>query len=241
MKRSRLLVLAAVMLALVAVVVLMRERRTEPVASVPSGSDSSLLVVTWGPSLCKVEVSISGCRSGRVNSLGQSFVLHGLWPQPRDRQYCGVPKHERDRKQLPLPTNLSDRLEAMMSDSAVTAPYQWYKHGSCSGVTPIEYFSIATTLADQAIAILDPLFDREAGRRITSRSVRETFDAQFGTGAGSRVALACKDARGEGPVVYEVRLSLPPVAQLSPNPPSLADALAAAPAVPPGCGQGRLP
>lgn len=241
MKRSRLLVLAAALLALVAVGVLMRERRTEPVASMPSGSDSSLLVVTWGPSLCKVEASISGCRSGRVSSLGQSFVLHGLWPQPRDKQYCGVPKDSRDRKPLPLPADLEARLKVMMSDSSVLAPHEWYAHGSCSGVTPTEYFSISTTLADQAIAVLDPVFDREVGRRITSRSVRETFDAQFGSGAGSRVALACKDARGEGPIVYEVRLSLPPVAVLSPNPPALADALAAAPAVPPGCGQGRLP
>lgn len=241
MKRGRLLILAAVLLAVVAVGVLMRERRTEPVASAPSGSDSSLLVVTWGPSLCKVEASISGCRSGRVGSLGQSFVLHGLWPQPRERQYCGVPKNSRDRTEVPLPADLAARLKSMMSDSTVMAPHEWYAHGSCSGVTPTEYFGVATTLADQAIAVLDPLFDREVGRKITSRSVRQAFDAQFGSGAGARVALACKDARGEGPVVYEVRLSLPPVVQLSPNPPSLADALAAAPAVSPGCGQGRLP
>lgn len=239
MRRGRLLALAAILLALVAVGVLMRERRTEP-ASPPSASDSSLLVVTWGPSLCKVESSIKGCRSGRVGSLGQSFVLHGLWPQPKDQQYCGVPKNSRDRKEVPLPPDLQARLKSLMSDSSVMAPHEWYAHGSCSGVTPTEYFSIATTLADQAIAVLDPVFDRQAGGRINARSVREAVDAQFGSGAGARVALACKDAGG-GPVVYEVRLSLPPVARLRPDPPSLAEALAAAPAVPPGCGQGRLP
>ena len=142
---------------------------------------------------------------------------------------------------LPLPPDLADRLQAMMSDSRVMAPHEWYAHGTCSGVNPAEYFGIATGLAQQAIAILDPVFDRAAGRQITARSVRDAVEARAGSGAGSRVALACRDVRGQGPVVYEVRLSLPPVAQLRAGTPSLAEALAAGPSVAPGCGQARLP
>ena len=70
---------------------------------------------------------------------------------------------------------------------------------------------------------------------------RDAVEARAGSGAGSRVALACRDVRGQGPVVYEVRLSLPPVAQLRAGTPSLAEALAAGPSVAPGCGQARLP
>ena len=76
---------------------------------------------------------------------------------------------------------------------------------------------------------------------MSARSVREAVDARFGAGAGKRVNLICKDSPGAMNVMYEVRLSLPPVVQLRQDSPSLADALAKGQDVPPGCGQGRLP
>lgn len=219
---------------------LVLDRRPQPA---PADSAASLLVLTWGPSLCEVEPSNTGCRSGHVASLGQTFVLHGLWPQPATEQYCDVPRRtpDRSRSAVPLPDDLKASLQSMMSDSALMTTHEWYAHGTCSGVGPPEYFSVATTLASQATAVLNPLFAGAPGRRMSSRTVREAFDAKFGSGAGARIGLACRDARGGANVIYEVRLSLPPVTQLSRSAPSLADGLAAGPTVPPGCGQGRLP
>jgi ribonuclease T2 len=216
------------------------DRRPQPSQA---DSTSSLLVLTWAPSLCKVEPSNSGCRSGHVGSMGQAFVLHGLWPQPSTEQYCDVPERtpDRSRKPVALSDDLKARLQAMMSDSAVMTTHEWYAHGTCSGVTPPEYFSLAATLADQATVVLDPLFAQASGRPLSARAVRAAVDARFGKGSGGRVGLSCKDARESGTVAYEVRLSLPPVAQLGQTAPSLADALTAGPPVPPGCGQGRLP
>jgi ribonuclease T2 len=128
-----------------------------------------------------------------------------------------------------------------MSDSALMTTHEWYAHGTCSGITPPEYFGLAAALADQAGEVLTPVFANAVGRQVSSRSVREAFDARFGAGAGKRVSLICKDAPGAVSVMYEVRLSLPPVAQLPQDAPSLTDALAKGPAVAPGCGQGRLP
>lgn len=237
-KRVRLGILIAVVIAVVVVGVILRQRRAEPVEASPASS-SSLLVLTWAPALCKVETSASGCRTGRVGTLGQSFVLHGLWPQPRSQQYCNVSKS--DRGKVPLPPDLQKRLQAMMSDSSVMANHEWYAHGTCSGVTPAEYFGIATTLAEQAIGVLDPVFDDAVGRGLSSRSIRDAFDSRFGKGAGSRISLVCRDVRGQGSVAFEVRLSLPPVTQLRQDSPALADALAGGPTVPPGCGQARVP
>jgi len=242
-RRRTLLILVTVAAVVVAVAALMAQRHpaeTPPASTARPASDSpsSLLVITWAPALCTVETSASGCRSGRVDKHGQNFLLHGLWPQPREQQYCGVPKHSKDRRPVDLPPDLQARLQAMMSDPNVLAPHEWYAHGTCSGVTPTEYFSIATTLADQAIEVLDPVFDGAAGRTLSSRTVRAALDARLGKGAGARVSLSCRDAQGTGGVVFEVRLSLPPVAQLRPETPSLAAALAAAPTVSPGCGQG---
>ncbi len=233
-------VLAVVAVAAVAVSLLVLDRRPEPSQA---DSTSSLLVVTWAPSLCKVEPSNSGCRSGHVGSLGPAFVLHGLWPQPSTEQYCDVPKHTPDRSRSPvaLPKDLAANLKTMMSDSAIMTTHEWYAHGTCSGVTPPEYFNVAATLASQANAVLNPVFTQATGRRLSSRTVREAFDARFGKGAGARVSMTCKDASGRGSVTYEVRLSLPPVTQLRRNSPSLAQALAAGPTVAPGCGQGAVP
>lgn len=235
-----LLVAAAVVV--VAAVMMMTNRRAEKSESrpaTPEASNSSLLVMTWAPSLCKVETSASGCRTGRVGKLGQSFVLHGLWPQPKSQQYCNVPKSGRGK--ISLPPELQARLQDMMSDAAVMSNHEWYAHGSCSGVDPTEYFRFAMTLAEQAVEVLDPVFDGSVGRVLSSRSIREAFDNRYGRGAGSRVGLVCRDARGEGVVTFEVRLSLPAVLQLHRGSPSLGDALAAGPAVPPGCGKARVP
>lgn len=236
--------LGVIAVAAVAFSLLVLDRKPVPA---PAASSSSLLVLTWGPSLCRIEPSNSGCRSGHVDSLGGAFVLHGLWPQPSTEQYCEVPKQTPDkaRKPVPLPDDLNSKLKSMMSDSALMTKHEWYAHGTCSGVTPPEYFSLATVLTDQASSVLDPLFAGSVGRTVSSRSVREAFDTRFGKGAGARVGLTCRDAPGVGSIAFEVRLSLPPVVQLqqsSPSTgPSLSDALATAPTVPPGCGQARVP
>lgn len=238
-------VLTAVVVA--AVIYSLRVVDREPRgATVSAGSSSSVLAITWGPSLCKVEPANRGCRSGHVDSLGQAFVLHGLWPQPSTEQYCGVTRSAADRAKPgdpALPADLRANLQTMMSDATNMATHEWYAHGTCSGVTPVEYFGIAATLTDQAGEVLDPAFRKSQGQSVSVRAVRELFDARFGAGAGKRVSLSCRQAGGAGDIVYEVRLSLPPVVDLRADGKQLGlrDALAKAPTVPPGCGQARVP
>ncbi len=234
--------LAVIVAAAVAFSLLVLDRRPRPVEAA-ANSSSSLLVVTWGPSLCKVEPSNSGCKSGHVDSLGDAFVLHGLWPQPSTEQYCNVSKRaaERSPSPVPLPPDLQAELKAMMSDSGFMTNHEWYAHGTCSGLTPPEYFGLATALAKQADEVLGPIVAPAVGQRVSARSVRAAFDARFGPGAGSRVGLTCRDAKGAGSIMFEVQMSLPPVTQLDQKTPSLGEALARGPSVPAGCGQARVP
>ncbi len=231
--------LAVTVAAAVAYSVLVVDRRpSSPVAS--GSSPSSLLALTWGPSLCTAEPANSGCKSGHVARLGSSFVLHGLWPQPSSEQYCDIPKRTADRRSIALPPDVEKTLKSMMSDSRFMASHEWFAHGTCSGLNPSEYFGVATTLAAQAIKVLNPVFGRAGGKPLPTRVVRETFDAQFGRGSGNRVTLTCRDVDGRGTLVYEVRLSLPAVADLR-GEESLGDALGRGPAVPAGCGKGLVP
>jgi len=237
--------LAAVVVAGVTFSLVVLDRKSGGPTPAPADSKSSLLVLTWGPSLCKSDAANPGCRSGHVERMGQSFVLHGLWPQPSTEQYCGVPRQQSDRARKPvaLPGDLRATLQTMMSDSATLSKHEWYAHGTCSGVPAPEYFGIAARLRDEANRALQPVFSQAKGQRLSSRSVREAVDGAFGTGTGERVSLSCKQLSDKDSIVYEVRLSLPsvPALSLAGNAPSLADALAGGPRVPPGCGQGRVP
>ncbi len=201
-------------------------------------------MLTWAPSLCKVEPKNSGCRSGHVGQLGQALVLHGLWPQPSTEQYCGITQREADKRPVDLPGDIRNTLQDMMSDPQSMAAHEWYAHGTCSGVTPPEYFTIAESLTTQARSVLTPVFQQAAGENLSPRAIRETFEATFGRGTGNRVGLTCRDVSGQS-IVYEVRLSLPAVVDLLTEQASdsgikLGDAMAKGPAIPPGCGQGKV-
>lgn len=238
--------IAAAAAVTVAVSLLVLDREPRSAAPHASASTSSLLTLTWGPSLCTVEPGNPGCRSGHVGRLGPVFVLHGLWPQPSSEQYCDLPRTSGRKPPVPLPDDLRAALQTRMSDASVMTSHEWYAHGTCSGVAPPEYFRIAAALTDQASGVLDPLFAAARGRTVSSGAVRAAVDAAFGAGAGRRVSLSCKDggrgAAGGGSVAYEVRFSLPAVVTLGAvSSPSLREGLAAGPDIAAGCGRGAVP
>lgn len=236
--------LGVVVVAAVVFSVFVEDRPREHASNVAANSTSSLLVVTWGPSLCTVDRSNAGCRSGHVGKLGPTLILHGLWPQPSTEQFCGLPKGQRDGSlpSLNLPQTVQTDLQSRMSDVAIMAPHEWNAHGTCSGLAPPEYFSIAAALAEQASAALDPVF-QDGGGRVSLDAVRARMDAEFGPGAGKRATLTCRKVDGAGMVAYEVQLSLPPVVDLksAPTPVSLKDVITKGPALSAGCRRGAVP
>lgn len=243
--------LAAIVVAAVVYSVGVLDRTSPVTSSAAADTDSSVLVVTWGPSLCRVEKSNRGCASGHVGELGRMWILHGLWPQPRDNEFCGVPEelasrarntHGTDIPTVEISDSLNTDLQSLMSDSRVLVPHEWYTHGTCSGVTPEAYFGAAVALTDQARAVLDPLFSDAEGERFTQNAVRERFDDAFGPSAGERVGLTCRNVTGEGRVIYEIQLSLPPVAAMraADGPLSLGDQLAKGPPIPGTCHSGHV-
>lgn len=243
--------LAAVTAAAVAFSVLGIDRRPNSSASESKRADSSLLVVTWGPSLCQVSPSTVGCDSGRVGQLGPTLILHGLWPQPPTNQYCGVSKAVADRARnthgsnmpaVKLQESVRSSLQPLMADVATMTSHEWYAHGTCSGVTPDVYFGDSATLAQQVRKVLDPAFKAAHGTRITLSTVRSLFDSEFGAGAGERVGFSCRNVIGKGTVIFEVQLSLPRVVDLGAEDTlSLRNLLVKAPPMPAECQGARVP
>jgi ribonuclease T2 len=133
-------------------------------------------------------------------------------------------------------------LQTVLSDPAKMATHEWYAHGTCSGVTPPEYFVLATDLAQEAVRVLNPVFANAGSDGLSAEAVRQSFDAEFGGGAGLRVGLSCKKADGQD-MAYEVKLSLPAVVDLRDGDSAipLGKALSRGPAIGLGCRQATVP
>lgn len=245
-------VLAVIVVAAVTFSVRVLDRTPTATDFAVAGSDSSWLVMTWGPTFCRTEPDTRGCETGEVAAMGRVWLLHGLWPQPVDNQYCGVPEDVADQARkiregrmppLQLDAGVRAALPTVMVNSAIMAPHEWYAHGTCSGVAPDVFFADAIALARQARQVLDPIYADAEGERMSLSDLRTAFDTAFGAGAGARVRLSCRNVTGEGSAVFEVHLSLPPVLDLRTDDEtsSLKDLMLAAPPISPGCHHATVP
>lgn len=103
--------------------------------------DYYLLALSWSPTYC---ASPAGRDDARQCGAGPAydFVVHGLWPQYRNGwpQYCD--SDARLGEQV-----VDAMLDIMPSRSLVR--HQWNKHGTCSGLSPEDYFTLTRRLQEE--------------------------------------------------------------------------------------------
>lgn len=102
----------------------------------PGAFEYYVLALSWSPTWCALEGDSRRAPQCRENK-DYGWVLHGLWPQYER----GYPDHCQTSVRAP-----SRRQTAEMSDimgSSGLAWYQWKKHGSCSGLSSSDYYSLA--------------------------------------------------------------------------------------------------
>ncbi len=122
-----------------------RETRGAPVGAF----DFYVLALSWSPGFCEAGGSAKGreqCEAGR--ELG--FVVHGLWPQSEQGypSYCEPGGRSAPRASL-------DEARGLFPDEGL-ARYQWRKHGSCSGLSPTDFFR-AVRQARERVRVPDGL------------------------------------------------------------------------------------
>ncbi|MEM6743948.1 MAG: ribonuclease T(2) [Pseudomonadota bacterium] len=208
------------------------------------GSTENVLAASWLPAFCENEGGRRECvalERGALPSAEAGFVLHGLWPQPRSRAYCGEARRLEGVRWSDLPSPRVDRetgekvVAVMPGAASGLHRHQWAKHGSCYEAEggADEYFEDSVWLMEQLngsdVAVL---FEAYAGDRLEPRDVRAAFDEAFGRGSGDRVEVVCGDG-----MIQELRLSLRGTVVAGET--ALADLLRAAPTRRPGCG-GRV-
>ena len=196
------LVIIAVAIALA----LWFQLNNENVAPVSSDEETqTLLAMSWQPAFCETKPNKPECRSQRKGRFDEAnFTLHGLWPQPRDNIYCGVPRSLQKTSWRNMPK--LELSEAMRDELATKMPgyrsflhrHEWFKHGTClPGADPQGYYEISLKLLDRFnTSPLRELFANNIGRELTHREVAAVMKKAFGNGAEQRISLDClRDGR----------------------------------------------
>jgi len=180
-------------------------------------SRQNILSLSWHNAFCETHRYKKECKRsmfsfGRPNYGDKHFVLHGLWPKPKNNYYCGVEKHyvvlDKHTQWNRLPRlDLSDqtrkRLQNIMPGYASDLhKHEWIKHGTCYGTDANRYYEDALNMVEQMNqSKVGDFFKKQIGKRVTLNQVRAAFDRSFGTGAGKRVAMQCKNG-----LITELRL-----------------------------------
>lgn len=178
-----------------------------------------VLAVNWQPAFCETRPEKPECESQTEERFDAShFALHGLWPQPRENVYCGVPPDlraidEAGRWQaLPapeVPPALRSALDRVMPGSrSALDRHEWVKHGTCYGADAETYFADSLRLlAELNGSPVRTLFAGNVGKALSAREIRAAFDEAFGAGAGSRVHVGCRRA-GARRLIVELTINL---------------------------------
>lgn len=191
---------------------------SEGAAAPRSGSMEGqyVLALSWQPAFCEHRQDKPECRNQTPDRPdARRFSLHGLWPQPIGRAYCGVSAPERGHSEsgdwgrlpdLGLASDTRSALEDRMPGTrSHLERHEWIKHGTCYGSDPDTYFRDAIALLDQLNdSAVQDLIESSSGKRLRAEEVRAAFDRAFGRGAGDRVRLEC-DRDGN---IAELRIGL---------------------------------
>lgn len=171
-------------------------------------SSQNLLALSWHNAFCETHPYKKECKRD-VQSLIRSkthdsqFVLHGLWPQPRNKIYCNVDKalvaldKKRNWTYLPclaLDTKIENDLKAVMAGFASELhKHEWIKHGTCYGTNANSYYADAIALTKQVNhSPILAYFSKNMGKIVTLREIRNIGNKSFGKGAGESIELRCK-------------------------------------------------
>ncbi|WP_193335021.1 ribonuclease T2 family protein [Devosia beringensis] len=178
-----------------------------------------VLAISWQPAFCETRPDRPECASQTAERFDASnFALHGLWPQPRSRDYCGVDAETvradeaGDWQDLPAPdlsADLTQALaEAMPGTQSGLERHEWIKHGTCYDGDAEAYFADSLSMLEAINAsAVATLFAGAVGQSLTQTDIRDAFDTSFGPGAGERVRLSCIDD-GNRRLINELTIGL---------------------------------
>jgi ribonuclease T2 len=164
----------------------------------PGRFDYYVLALSWSPSYCEAAQSRRPSRAPDQQCSGRpfAFVVHGLWPQYERGfpSYCQVPAPRLNR------AIVGGMLDLMPSPRLIF--HEWDQHGTCSGLSPQDYFETVRK-ARATVKIPPEYLDLSRPINVTSSEVAEAF-VKANPGLSQRaMAVSCDRRR-----LTEVRVCL---------------------------------
>ncbi|MFI5347570.1 MAG: ribonuclease [Elusimicrobiota bacterium] len=192
-------------------------------AGTPGQFDTYVFSLEWTAAFCEGKSGLPECAgmSGRFDA--GNLALHGLWPDKNNDSshsygFCGVDPNTQSLDKgstwcrmpdIGLSGSVLSRLTTDMPGVASCLQnHEWYKHGTCSGYTPDEYFTRASSLVEQVSASAFGRFlSSHVGQTVNASDLLAAWEADFGAGSRNYVSLSCTKGRGAS-LLLDVRLHL---------------------------------
>jgi ribonuclease T2 len=158
--------------------------------------DHFVLALSWSPSFCATpDAADEVLQCG--NGSRFAFIVHGLWPQYRKGSAENCPTTQR---WIPE-EQIAEMLPIMPSKSLII--HQWRKHGTCSALSPRNYFALTRDLYEK-IRIPALFLTPDAPLTTTRREIISEFlHANPGLQPGM-IEVAC--TRGRRARLTELRI-----------------------------------
>lgn len=170
-----------------------RERR-----NVAGEFDYYALVLSWSPTHCaSVQPREGDQQCGRADGRRYGFVLHGLWPQ-HDK---GWPEYCPGKGRTFIPDQVLDELGDMMPSRRL-AIHEYRKHGTCSGLSPADYFLFSRKLF-QKVKIPAPYVNPFENRTV---GVDDLVDEFISANPGLKPDMLAVSCGGPGNRLREIRV-----------------------------------
>lgn len=157
----------------------------------PGEFDFYVLSLSWSPTFCLTHPSNEQC-TGK----GYGFVLHGLWPQ-----YARGGWPASCAPQSRLSDEEMDKGAALFPTRALLK-HEWAKHGTCSGLEPLEYLQ-RTDMALGVVVIPQQLQPFNTPPSLPAWEIEALFRQSNPRMGNHGLAVICK-----GKVLSEVRVCL---------------------------------
>ncbi len=174
-----------------------------PAGATPDGAagaaafDYYSLVLSWSPTHCETpEGRNDEAQCARRDGRRYAFILHGLWPQ-----YArGYPEDCPARSTWVAQPVVDGMLDVMPSKGLIVHEYR--KHGTCSGLSPEDYYRMARRLYE-SLTIPPRFRNPTAAQFLDPSEVVDAFVAANPKLAPDMIAVACG---GPGNRLRDVRI-----------------------------------
>lgn len=157
--------------------------------------DYYVLSLSWSPNWCANEGDARGSPQCDADA-DFGWVLHGLWPQ-YERGWPADCRHT-----FRNPSRADTAAMADIMGTSGLAWHQWNKHGSCSGLSPDDYYALARLAFER---VTRPEVFRRLDRAVTlpATLIEEAFVKENAGLDPDEITITCRNAR-----IQEARICL---------------------------------